>query len=282
MDPENIPSILKTLGQTVENRLADAMRGREDKDDTTARQREPEPMPRWRSENGMDYEPDWDDLDRKANLIIARYTVISTAANVLPFGLDIVAVTGTFTKMTTELAGVYQVIVTNKRARQMGWAIASTTGTVLGTVYGASRLAKLIPGSYFFGVLVQAPIVGAVAWAAGDALKGYFKETRMGREPSIDSLRDSFARTLRLNLTRSKKVKTPKAADTAAAGTAAVKTGAPASVNGSGVGSGSGAEENLTAGDIVEKIASLHELLRAGAITQAEFDRKKSELLSRM
>ena len=146
----------------------------------------------------MEYmEPDWEEIDKKANLIVARYAVVSGAANVLPFGLDVVAVTATFTKMTTELAGAYQVIVSAKRARQMGWAIATTTGTVLGAVYAGSRLAKLIPGAYFYGVLVQAPVVGAVAWAAGDALKGYFRQCRQGKEPGLQALTESFARTLR-------------------------------------------------------------------------------------
>ena len=217
----------------------------------------------------MDFmEPDWDELDRKANLIIARYTVISTASNVLPFGLDVIAVTATFTKLTTELAGVYQVIVSNKRARQMGWAIATTTGTVLGAAYAGSRLAKLIPGGYFFGVLVQAPIVGAVAWAAGDALKGYFKQTRKGNEPSLSSLTDSFQNTLHLHL--KKKPAKPVASAEAPAVPETPAPAAPATNSGTSV------------GDIVDKIAGLHELLRGGAITQAEFDKKKTELLSSM
>lgn len=218
----------------------------------------------------MDFmEPDWDELDRKANLIIARYTVISTASNVLPFGLDIIAVTATFTKLTTELAGVYQVIVSNKRARQMGWAIATTTGTVLGAAYAGSRLAKLIPGGYFFGVLVQAPIVGAVAWAAGDALKGYFKQTRKGNEPTLSSLTESFQNTLHLNLKRNK-VKPVAPVEAPAAPEVAAAAPAPAANGGGSV------------SDVVDKIAGLHELLRGGAITQAEFDKKKTELLSSM
>ncbi|MBC8104107.1 MAG: DUF697 domain-containing protein [Cytophagales bacterium] len=279
MEPDNIPYLLKTLSNTVEGKIADAMKGRDDKSEPgkrAKRESEESPMPRFRSENGMEFmEPDWDELDRKANLIIARYTVISTASNILPFGLDVVAVTATFTKLTTELAGVYQVIVSNKKARQMGWAIATTTGTVLGAAFGASRLAKLIPGGYFFGVLVQAPIVGAVAWAAGDALKGYFKQARKGDEPTLTSLRDAFSRTLHLNLKRTK-VKpdaTVTKTTTAPAG-GATATAAPADppvTNGSS-----------SVSDVVDKIAGLHELLRGGAITQAEFDKKKTELLASM
>jgi uncharacterized protein (DUF697 family) len=271
MEPDKIPSLLKTLGETVEGRIADAMKGRDEKGERNRAKRDAEndAMPRFRSENGMDFmEPDWDELDRKANLIIARYTVISTASNILPFGLDIIAVTATFTKLSTELAGVYQVIVSNKRARQMGWAIATTTGTVLGAAYAGSRVAKLIPGGYFFGVLVQAPIVGAVAWAAGDALKGYFKQTRKGNEPTLSSLTESFQNTLHLNLKR-KAAKPAVVAETpVVAETTAPVAAAPANNGGGSV------------GDIVDKIAGLHELLRGGAITQAEFDKKKTELLS--
>jgi uncharacterized protein (DUF697 family) len=275
MDRDNIPFYLRQLTTSIENKIADSLKSRDKEDndeDLAARHRNA--MPPMRNEYMEFMEPDWDDIDRKANLIVARYTAISAAANVLPLGLDIVGVAASFTKMTTELSGVYQVIVSNKRARQMGWAIATTTGTVLGTVYAASRLVRFVPGGYFFGVLVQAPIVTAVAWAAGDTLKGYFKETRKGREPGIDALRDSFAKTLRIKLTRAKTVK-GKGANAAAGtvtvtGTAAAATTAPATA------------ERTSVSDTVDKIAGLHELLRAGAITQAEFDATKGELLKKM
>lgn len=280
MEPDNIPSLLKTLGASVENKIAEAMKGRDDKEDADRRRSRGDnehPMPRFRSENGMDYmEPDWEELDRKANLIIVRYTAISAATNVLPFGLDVVAVTATFSKMTTELAGVYQVIVSNKRARQMGWAIATTTGTVLGAAYAGTRIAKLIPGGYFFGVLVQAPIVTAVAWAAGDALKGYFKQARMGEEPTLGALSESFARTLHLKL---KKVKNKNKAEVAETPAETKKSSAAAGALQEGR---AAAEPQKSVGDIVEKIASLHELMRIGAITQADFERKKAELLSEL
>jgi hypothetical protein len=175
-------------------------------------------------------------------------------------------VTGTFTKMATELAGVYQVIVSNKRARQMGWAIATTTASVLGIAYAGSKLAKLLPGGYWIATAAQAPLVGAIAWAAGDALKNYFKQCRQGREPSIASLSESFGQTLRIRLKRAKIDKGEKATETAAA-TTAVTAPTPT---------------GPTVGDVVEKIAGLHELLRAGAITQEDYDRKKADLLAKL
>ncbi len=210
-------------------------------------------------------EPDWEEMDSKANAVIMRYALVSGAWNILPPPLDMMGVVGTFAKMATELAGVYQVIVSSTRARQMGWAIATSTASVLGVAYAGSKLVGLIPvGGMLASLLLQAPIVGAVAWAAGDALKQYFKQTRMGNEPGINVLRDTFTRTLHIRLKR-----TPD-------GKVDLTTG----------GRSNGAAETVTApppvSDAIEKIAGLHELLRAGAITQEEFDAKKAELLKKM
>jgi uncharacterized protein (DUF697 family) len=273
MDPENIPYLLRKIGESIENKVADTLKNRDEdnKDKKAARPAERTEFPPMRYDN-MDYmEPDWEDLDRKADLIVARYAVVSAAWNVLPPPADVIGVTATFSKMTTELAGVYQVIVSSKRARQMGWAIATTTASVLGITYAGSRLVRLIPGGYLPSLLIQAPIIGAVAWAAGDALKGYFKQARMGVEPSIASLRDSFAKTLRLKL---KKVKV----DEVAADAPSAATVATATTNGESA----KASEPGSVTDVVEKIAGLHELLRQGAITQDEFDRKKADLLSKL
>jgi uncharacterized protein (DUF697 family) len=262
MEPDKVAFYLRKLGETVENRVTDAIKGR-DADRRGDRPTERPEMPPMRNEN-MDFmEPDWDDIDRKADMIVARYAVVSAAMNILPLPFDVMGVTGTFSKMATELAGVYQVIVSNKRARQMGWAIATTTASVLGIAYTGSKLAKFIPGGYWIATAVQAPLVGAIAWAAGDALKNYFKQCRQGREPSIQSLSESFANTLRIRLKKAK-VETPATAPEAPAATPAAPT------------------NNGAVSNAVDKIAGLHELLRAGAITQEEFDRAKAELLAKL
>lgn len=217
---------------------------------------------------GSDWmEPDWDELDRKANGVIMRYALVSGAWNILPPPLDLMGVTATFAKMATELAGVYQVMVSSARARQMGWAISTSTASVLGVAYAGSRLVRLIPGGGLVAsLLLQAPVVGAVAWAAGDALKQYFKQTRMGNEPGMGTLRDTFTRTLHIRLKKDvKDVPEVKTEPSGRAGGNGATNAAPATVS-----------------DAVEKIAGLHELLRAGAITQTEFDAKKTELLAQM
>jgi Short C-terminal domain len=42
------------------------------------------------------------------------------------------------------------------------------------------------------------------------------------------------------------------------------------------------AEPKDNVSDAVEKLATMHELLKQGAISQAEYDKKKAELLSRI
>ncbi|GAB4456115.1 MAG: hypothetical protein OHK0029_13510 [Armatimonadaceae bacterium] len=282
MDTEDISAILKKLGKTVENKIADAMGTRDDGEEEKTRTAYR--MPPMRGEY-MDYmEPDWEELDRKADLIVAQYAVVSAAWNILPPPLDVMGVTATFAKMSTELAGVYQVIVSNKRARQIGWAIATTTASVLGITFAGSRLVRFIPGGgWLAALLLQAPVVGAVAWAAGDALKGYFKQARLGVEPDLNSLRDSFARTLRIRL---KKVKADLAgsdAPTTEAASASTSSVAPsASTASSAAPPAQAPPAKMSVSDIVGEIASLHELLRAGAITQAEFDAAKAELLKKI
>ena len=269
MDPESISFYLKKLGESAKKKVSESLGGESGPDSA---EREPSHWPPMRNEN-MDYmEPDWDELDRKANGIVVTYTAISAAANILPFGLDIAAVTGTFTKMATELAGVYQVIVSAKRARQMGMAIATTTATVLGGAYGAAyagaRLAKFIPGAgYLVSVAIQAPMTAAVAWAAGDTLKNYFKDCRRGKEPSVQSLSESFAQTLHLKI-RSVKTRTNGADAKSATTAAAAAPAAPA------------AAESVS--DAVDKLASMHELMKAGAISLEEYEAKKKELLSKI
>jgi len=263
MDPESITFYLRKLGENARRKVSEGLTGGSGEGEDA-----PSQWPALRGE-GMDHmEPDWEELDKKANAIIVTYTAVSAVANILPFGLDIAAVTGTFSKMATELAGTYQVIVSARRARQMGMAIATTTATVLGGAYGAayagSRLAKLIPGAgYLVSVAIQAPLTAAVAWAAGDTLKNYFKDCRRGKEPSVQSLSESFAKTLRIRL---KDVPSRAATATPAAPPAASPV----------------AEQRDQAADAVERLASLHELLRLGAISQEEYDAKKRELLGQI
>lgn len=144
---------------------------------------------------------DWSELDRRADWIVKKYAVVSGAWNLLPPPLDIMGAAGTFSKMATELAGVYQVMMPGARARQIGMAMATGTATVLGAAYAGSRLMRFIPGAGLgLSLLIQGPIVALVAYAAGETLKDYFRKARAGLDLSINELKESFIKILSMKI----------------------------------------------------------------------------------
>src|SRR2546425_7024881 len=141
---------------------------------------------------------DWLELEQRADKIVMKYSIVGGAWNLLPPPFDVMGATGTFSKMATELASVYGVMIPGTRARQIGTAIATGTASVMGVSYLGARLLKFIPG-YGFGLslLVQAPVVGIVSYAAGETLKDYFRKAKEGRDLTVNEFRDSFVRTLK-------------------------------------------------------------------------------------
>jgi uncharacterized protein (DUF697 family) len=203
---------------------------------------------------------DWSEMDQRADRIILKYSVVGGAWNLLPLPFDVMGATGTFSKMATELASVYGVMIPGARARQIGSAIATSTASVLGISYLGSRLLKFIPG-YGFGLslLVQAPIVGTISYAAGETLKDYFRKAREGRDLTINEFRDSFMHTLKSKIGQQDDERLAQA-----------QLPAAATKNGSG------------GGDAVEQLKRLHELYQAGIVTEDEYETKKAELLTRI
>jgi uncharacterized protein (DUF697 family) len=205
---------------------------------------------------------DWADLDQRADRIVMKYSVVGGAWNLLPMPLDVMGATGTFSKMATELASVYGVMIPGARARQIGSAIATGTASIMGISYLGSRLLKLVPG-YGFGLslLVQAPIVGVVSFAAGETLKDYFRKAKEGRDLTVNEFRESFVRTLKSKLGQDELEEVAPAQLPAAA--------TPAQNGSSGT-------------DAVGQLKRLHELYQAGVVTEAEYEAKKAELLTRI
>jgi uncharacterized protein (DUF697 family) len=203
---------------------------------------------------------DWSEMDQRADRIILKYSVVGGAWNLLPLPFDVMGATGTFSKMATELASVYGVMIPGARARQIGSAIATSTASVLGISYLGSRLLKFIPG-YGFGLslLVQAPIVGTISYAAGETLKDYFRKAREGRDLTINEFRDSFMHTLKSKIGQQDDDRLAQA-----------QLPAAATKNGGG------------GGDAVEQLKRLHELYQAGIVTEDEYETKKAELLTRI
>jgi uncharacterized protein (DUF697 family) len=203
---------------------------------------------------------DWPELDQRADRIVMKYSVVGGAWNLLPMPFDVMGATGTFSKMATELASVYGVMIPGARARQIGSAIATGTASIMGISYLGSRLLKFVPG-YGFGLslLVQAPIVGVVSYAAGETLKDYFRKAKEGRDLTVNEFRESFVRTLKSKLGQDE-LEEP------------VQPQLPPAAARNGAGGS----------DAVEQLKRLHELYQAGVVTEAEYESKKAELLTRI
>jgi uncharacterized protein (DUF697 family) len=203
---------------------------------------------------------DGSELDKRADRIILKYSVVGGAWNLLPLPFDVMGATGTFSKMATELASVYGVMIPGARARQIGTAVATGTASVMGISYLGSRLLKFIPG-YGFGLslLVQAPVVGAISYAAGETLKDYFRKAKEGRDLTVREFQESFVRTLKSKIGQQDD---PIPGQLAAAPTP--------TKNGAG------------GNDAVDQLKRLHELYQAGVVTETEYEAKKTELLERI
>ena len=203
---------------------------------------------------------DWSELDQRADRIVMKYSVVGGAWNLLPMPFDVMGATGTFSKMATELASVYGVMIPGARARQIGSAIATGTASIMGISYLGSRLLKFVP-VYGFGLslLVQAPIVGVVSYAAGETLKDYFRKAKEGRDLTVNEFRESFVRILKSKLGQLDEEE-------------AVHPQLPAAAAKNGAGGS----------DAVEQLRRLHELYQAGVVTEPEYEAKKAELLTRI
>jgi uncharacterized protein (DUF697 family) len=305
MDEDDIPliwtAVKKTVGKQVKKAVDETIYGEKN---GTAKKSE---WPSMKNEDLEPVEPDWAALEKKANLVIGTYTAVSAVVNVLPMPFDVMAVTGTFSRMASELSGIYQVSITQKRARQMGWAIASSTSTVLGMTYGVSWVASrvirafaLVPYIYLIASAAQMPIVAAIVWSAGDTLKSYFRECRQGREPSIAAFSEAFAKSLKLRLPTIRRPEEAGATGDAKSvegkesegggGLAGKAKRGLRLVRGTKPGTNEVVVEDepplsttaMSASETVSQIASLHELLRQGALTEDEFDAAKKDLLKKI
>ena len=111
-------------------------------------------------------------MDEKADQIIARWSFAALAVNLAPPPFDVVAVGAVFAKMGQRLASIYGVQMNRTVLRDLGVAIASGTGTVFAGYYVGTGLMKYIPGvNIWIALLVQPPVVGALAYASGHTFK---------------------------------------------------------------------------------------------------------------
>lgn len=139
------------------------------------------------------------ELDRQADAVIKRWTVGGFAANLLPPPMDTIAVTAAFARMGYSIGRVYGVEVSSEQLKPIGKAMWKGMGTVTLASRVGTSLLKYVPGvGLWTALLIQPPIVAAVAYTVGDGFKQYYRLLLTeGRELTHAELEEIAATALR-------------------------------------------------------------------------------------
>lgn len=114
-------------------------------------------------------------MDEKADRAIANWSFAALGANLLPPPFDMMAVGTVFAKMGARLGEIYDVTVNWSVLKSLGLSIAKGVGSVIAASYIGTGLLKYVPGvNVWVALLVQPPMVAAVASSAGYAFKEYY------------------------------------------------------------------------------------------------------------
>ena len=138
-------------------------------------------------------------MDRQADRVIAKWTFGGLAANLLPPPFDVVAVSAAFVRMGQRLARVYEVEITPRELRPLAKAmVKGITGVALAAHIGTG-LFKYVPGvNIWIALLVQPPIVAAIAYSVGSSFKAYYRILKTeGRALSPEELRELTTQALK-------------------------------------------------------------------------------------
>lgn len=131
-------------------------------------------------------------MDEKADEIISGWTFGALAANLLPPPFDTLAVGAVFAKLGASIGKVYGVTLNWETLMDMGKAIAAGVGSVATASYVGTGLLKYIPGvNIWIALLVQPPMVAALANAAGNSFKDYYRlRITQGRDLTTEQIQE--------------------------------------------------------------------------------------------
>jgi uncharacterized protein (DUF697 family) len=140
--------------------------------------------------------------DARADVIIRRFSLTAGAVNILPPPLDMLAVGSTFARMGQQMARAYDASLNREVLRTAGLAMAEGVAAVAGGVYVGNSLLKFVPGvNIWVALLVQPPLVGAIAYAVGNTWKYFFRVVSAGgKGPDNAELKELVSTNLRNNL----------------------------------------------------------------------------------
>jgi uncharacterized protein (DUF697 family) len=114
-------------------------------------------------------------MDETADRAITGWSAAALGANLLPPPLDVLAVGVVFAKLGQRLAKIYGVEMDWSMLVKLGRGIARGVGAVAAASYLGTGLFKYVPGvNIWVALLIQPPMVAAMAYSAGQAFKRYF------------------------------------------------------------------------------------------------------------
>ena len=138
-------------------------------------------------------------MDRRADRVIVGWTFGGLAANLLPPPFDMIAVSAAFVRMGEKLARVYEVKITSTELKPLAKAMAKgITGVALAAHIGTGVF-KYVPGvNLWVALLIQPPIVAAIAYSVGSSFKAYYRILKTeGRTLSPEEMQQLTTQALR-------------------------------------------------------------------------------------
>jgi len=142
--------------------------------------------------------------DKKADMLTRRFAIGAGMVNLMPFPADTIAVGLVFARMGQKIAKAYDVRFDRQILRTAGITMAEGVLAAVGASWGGTSLLKMIPGlSVWVGLLIQPPLVAAIAYSVAATWKYYFHVVSAGgRGPDGAELREFVSITLRNRILR--------------------------------------------------------------------------------
>jgi len=141
-------------------------------------------------------------MDEQADKIIAGWSFGALAANLLPPPFDMIAVSAVFAKLGRAIGKVYGISLSWNVLVDLSKSIMKAISAVAAAAYVGTSLFKYVPGvNLWVALLIQPPIVGAIAYTVGNAFKKYYRiKITEGRDLSKDEIQNLAQGYLRSKL----------------------------------------------------------------------------------
>jgi uncharacterized protein (DUF697 family) len=211
------------------------------------------------------------DQDRRCKKLVERCGYAAAALTILPIpGTEIVAVMPLHVGMVVGIGDLYGVKLTKQSATELVLKIGATVGlSLVGSRVAMTAGKILLPG---LGGLLAAPFMFASTLAIGAVARAYFHG---GGAVAESEMKAVYEETVK----RAKEVFDPTRAKSEDAQSMAKEAAAEAGKDESKSDAPATAKKSASVDELGDRLAKLLELKNRGAISDADFERRKGEIL---